>query len=138
MKLSDYRGDFYVFSGKASDVARSIAFAGIALVWVFKIDSDPSPKLPNDLLLPAGLFAIGLSFDLLQYITGSVIWGLFHWHHERKHQNTEDDPIVNHSMWLASPVFILYGVKLISILAGYYFVGAYVVSAWLEGTSVSG
>ena len=38
MKLSDYRETYYEFSGKASDVTRQLAFAGIAIVWIFKIE----------------------------------------------------------------------------------------------------
>jgi hypothetical protein len=36
MKLQDYRNDFYLFSGKASDISRQLAFAAIAIIWIFK------------------------------------------------------------------------------------------------------
>ena len=100
MKLSEYKETFYTFSGKASDVARTAAFAGIALVWVFKIDAKPIPRLPNELLLPTGLFAFGIGLDLMHYVTASIIWGLFHRHHEKQLANPTDDPELEHSPWL--------------------------------------
>lgn len=35
MTLSDYLASYYELSGKASDVSRQLAFAGIAVIWVF-------------------------------------------------------------------------------------------------------
>jgi len=32
MKLSEYKQDFYSFTGKLSDINRQIAFAGIAII----------------------------------------------------------------------------------------------------------
>ncbi|MHC4144256.1 MAG: hypothetical protein ACYSUD_05695 [Planctomycetota bacterium] len=133
MKLSKYKEDFYTFSGKASDNARTAAFAGIALIWVFKIDARPVPKLPNELLVPTGLFALGLALDLLHYITAAVIWGLFHRHHEKKLANPTDDPELSHSPWLARSLYMLFSLKLISVMAGYGFVGKYIIGVWFSG-----
>jgi len=130
MKLSEYKSDFYEFSGKASDVARAAAFAGIALVWVFKIDAKPVPRLPDNLLIPIGLFALGLAFDLLHYITASVIWGAFHWLQERKLSNPTDDPDLSHPDWLSWPVYLFFGLKLICVITGYFLILCFVVTAW--------
>ena len=35
-KIEDYREDFYFFTGKASEVNRQLAIAGIAVIWIFK------------------------------------------------------------------------------------------------------
>ncbi len=135
MKLSGYKEDFYTFSGKASDVARTAAFAGIALVWVFKIDSKPFPKLPEDLLSPTGLFALCLALDLLQYVSATIIWGLFHRHHERKLSNPSDDPELSHSPWLVRPLQLFFTLKLVSVMAGYLFIGKYIIKVWWGGNS---
>jgi hypothetical protein len=130
MRLSEYLEDFYTFSGKASDVARTAAFAGLGLIWVFKIDAKPVPKLPDDLLIPAGLFALGLALDLLHYVTASIIWGLFYLWHERTLANPNDDPELTHPSLLVYPIRLLFGLKLVSIMAGYLFVGKFIVNAW--------
>lgn len=132
MKLSEYKKDFYTFSGKASDVARAAAFAGIALIWVFKIDAKPLPKLPDELLIPTGLFALGLALDLLHYVTGAVTWGLFHRYHEKNLTNSTDDPDISHSPKLTYPMHALFSLKLIIIMAGYVFVGRYIFNAWVQ------
>jgi len=62
-------------SAKASDVARQLAFAGLAVVWAFRrsefYDGQRS-FIPGDLLLPATAFAAGLFFDLMQYSFGAL------------------------------------------------------------------
>lgn len=77
MKLSDYSKTYYEFSGKTSDIARHLAFAGIALVWIFKTGAAPATKIPQELHIPTILLALTLAFDLLQYFAGTAIWGIF-------------------------------------------------------------
>jgi hypothetical protein len=69
MRLSEYEDAYFDQATKASDIARSLAFAGIALIWVFHISTEPvgitepvgqPPRLPNPLLIPSGLFALAL------------------------------------------------------------------------------
>lgn len=133
MKLSEYKAAFYTHSGKASDSARAAAFAGIAIIWVFKIDAKPAPQLPNELLLPTGLFALGLALDLFHYMTATIIWYLFHRYQEKKLPNPADDPELSHSPWLAYPLTVLFGLKLMSVMAGYGFVVRYVIDIWSSG-----
>ena len=45
--LKDYRADFYTFTGKASDITRQLAFAGIALIWIFKTDRTGTFRYPS-------------------------------------------------------------------------------------------
>ena len=70
--------DGYERSGEASDksseINRQLAFAGIAIIWVFKTDSDGRQIVPNELFLPGLLLVASLSFDLLQYVVKSEIW----------------------------------------------------------------
>ena len=76
MKLKDAR-DYYAFaSGKTSDLVRQLAFAGIAVIWIFKSDSPGGViKLPGELLWPLGLIVIGLVADFLQYVAATICWG---------------------------------------------------------------
>ncbi len=90
MKLSEYRETYYEFSDKASAAARQLAFAGIAVIWIFRIEQEAGVGIEPDLLLPLALLALSLAFDLLQYITATFVWGLFQWHQERKLENVLD------------------------------------------------
>jgi hypothetical protein len=57
---------------------RQLGFAGIALVWVFKTDVGGRQTVPPELLPAALLIVIGLTLDLLHYIAGSLVWGIYH------------------------------------------------------------
>ncbi len=132
MKLSEYKSEYYEYSEKASDVARTAAFAGIALVWVFKIDGQPIPKLPKELLLPTALFALAIGCDLFQYITATAIWGCFHRLHERTLCSPLDDPDLHHSPWLPRAIIVFFILKLASVVAGYVTAITFVVQQWLS------
>lgn len=129
MKLSNYKKTYYEFSGKTSDVARTAAFAGIALIWVFKIE-PPAPRLPTDLIFPVGLFAFGLAFDLLQYIIATFIWGIFYGHHESKLTDVNIDPQISHPSWFQIPIMFFFILKLLSIIIGYICVARYILKVW--------
>ncbi len=133
MRLSDYRKDYYEFSGKASDVARTASLAGIALIWVFKVDGASIPCLPSELVLPAGLFALALAMDFLHYVVAAAIWGLFHRYHERRLTDPEEDPETTHPSCLEYPILSLFVLKLISVTAAYVFVMLYVGRIWSTG-----
>jgi hypothetical protein len=77
MKKDDLRKAYEDFSGKASDIVRQLDFAGIALIWIFKVGTTPSPVLETQLLLAALLIFLSLFFDLLQYLLGTGIWFVY-------------------------------------------------------------
>ena len=135
MKLSDYKQAYYEFSGKASDVARNAAFAGIAIVWIFKFESEPIPRIPSQLYLPTALFVISLGLDLLHYISGGLIWGFFHWFQQRKLANpSSEDPDMSHPNHLGYPLLFFFVLKLLTIFLAYIFLGIYVIDMWLNPT----
>ena len=68
MKIQDYRNDFYTFSGRASDLNRQLAFAAIAVIWLFKRDSGGGVlTIPSELVLPGVLVVVSLMLDMLHY-----------------------------------------------------------------------
>ena len=75
MKLKDCRETFYEFSGKLSDNTRKLAFAGIAIVWIFKQGENGSYTIPDALKTAMLMFVVSLSLDLLHYIWQTFIWG---------------------------------------------------------------
>lgn len=133
MKLSEYKQTYYDFSGKASDVARQLAFAGIALVWIFRVEVEGGLTIPRGLFLPAVLLALTLGFDLLQYISGTAVWGIFQWKEERKLEDVKTDPDLDTPTYLKWPHYCFFVLKLVVILAAYYFLIEYVWIAWFKG-----
>ena len=57
MKLKDARASYYEYSAKASDVSRTLSLSGIAIIWVFRVDTTNGPVI-SDGLIAAGLFMI--------------------------------------------------------------------------------
>ncbi len=56
---------------------------GIALIWLFRESSTGSVIVSSEFLPAAILIVIGLGLDLLQYVTGSAVWGAYHRLQER-------------------------------------------------------
>jgi hypothetical protein len=79
MNLQGYRDTFYFFTGKVSDISRQLAFAGIAIIWIFKKDVPGTGlTVPRELLLPGVFIVLALGFDLLQYCIATVIWFFYY------------------------------------------------------------
>ena len=128
MKLSDYRQVYYEFSGKASEIARNLAFAGIALIWVFRV-GETAPRVPEPLLLPAVALVAGLTFDLIHYVWATVAWGTFHRYHEKR--ATERDPELDAPAWINRVTTTFFVAKLLSVSTAYVFILLYAWGQWM-------
>ena len=127
MNLADYRAAYYELSGKASDVARQLAFAGIALIWIFHERGAAPIAIPRALVAPAALFICGLGFDLLQYLCGALIWGAFH-RYQEKRLGPESKKALSAPAWFNWPGLFFFWSKLFLVLGGYALLLAYVLS----------
>jgi hypothetical protein len=76
MKLKDSREYYYYYSGKTSDIVRQLGFAGIGVIWLFKYEGQDH-LLPDELLTVGFLIVLSLALDLLQYVVGTAVWGIF-------------------------------------------------------------
>lgn len=117
VKLSDFRNDYYTFSGKASDIARQLSLAGIALIWIFKLEKASPLAVPTELHLPALLFVAALAIDLLQYVLSTAIWGTFSRYYEW--QGAKDDAELEAPSYFNWPSLACFWGKLVTVLAGY-------------------
>ncbi len=124
MKLSELLKSKFNFTTKTSDNNRKLAFAGIAIIWIFKKENN---TLSADLIIPFILFAISLLLDILQYYSHSIVLHYFYHKREKKFiKSVELDPEVtlpdnvnwfNYSMfYLKIPFTILSYILLINYL----------------------
>lgn len=132
MKLSEYRKDYYQLSATASDVARQLAFAGIALIWIFKTgEINKDLTIPGPLIYAAFYFALALAADLSHYIIAAAIWGIFHRIKEKELMkqglNTETADFT-HSSKLNWPTNLLFWSKVLLVIIGYGVLGFYIWS----------
>ena len=101
-------------SDKSSEINRQLAFAGIAIIWIFKTDSGGRQIVPDELFLPGLLLVIGLSLDLLHYVVKSEIW-------YRVTRSKEKAGITEFTVpeWVNYPGDILYWVKITATIVAY-------------------
>lgn len=118
MKLNEYKITYEDFSGKASDVVRQLSFAGIAVIWIFKVQSNGSLKIPDSLLTPLMLFCISLALDLLQYFLGYLIWYAYFKYNEIK--GASEDQEIKHHEILPVPLHFCMFAKIICTIIAYY------------------
>jgi hypothetical protein len=77
MKIKEAREEHAFYSGKLSDILRQLGLAGLAIIWVFRIESPRGNSIPRG-LIPAGWFLLlGLTADLLHYAAGTIFWDRF-------------------------------------------------------------
>jgi hypothetical protein len=139
MLLSEYRETYHTFSGKASDAARSAAFAGIAIAWLFRNETPGSaPRLPQELLLPTILLAAAIAADLLHYVIAAVVWGSFHRQEEKKLKDVNEDPDLSHPLWRYNVVASMYWIKLLLVIGGYAFLCIFLTNLWMNEPAKSG
>lgn len=119
MKIKAVRALVDTFTGKASELSRQLAFAGIAVIWIFKNSGDTA-IIPNDFLLPLFFLVLTLALDFLQYIFGSIEWMIFSHLQEKKHDCTNEEKEVDSSPgWINLPHTICFVLKLVTITIGY-------------------
>jgi hypothetical protein len=117
--VEGYWQDFYEFSGKASDITRQLAFAAIAVIWLFKTDAPTGNiTIPPDLIWPGILIVAALAADLLQYVAGSLIWGLYARYLEREHIAG----VERHSKWLVRPIWLFFVIKIVLVIWAYFLI----------------
>lgn len=115
MNLERAREAYDYYTGKLSDVARQLSFAGIAVIWILRVGKDSGGiSFSKELFMPLGIFVFSLSFDLLHYVYSSIAWGIFHRIMELKERNE----FSAHS-WINWPSLIMFWLKVIFCSAGH-------------------
>lgn len=113
MKLEDCRESYYYHSGKASDICRNLGFAGLALIWAFRVTGAKGTIIPDNLRWAGALLIGGLVLDFLQYILGTVIWGTYHRFKEKR--NTAENKEFLAPQWINYPANACFALKQVAI-----------------------
>lgn len=135
--IDDYKKDYEYFTGKASEINRSLALGGIAIIWIFKTTSGSVTSIPDILILPLIWLVVALGLDLLQYIVGGIIWWIYYKFKEyqiKKEIISADDDIKAHYI-LPGIIHLIYWSKLTSTIIAYYFLFAFLYAKFIEPAS---
>lgn len=128
MTLKEWREAAHKFTEKLSDFNRQLAFAGIAIIWIFKIQMASRFMLPNDLLLPLLFIIIALGLDLLHYLYCSIAWTCFHRRKEQKIKQgiLQRDADIKAPKWISNIAYGLFFGKVVSNIIGFIFLFIYI------------
>lgn len=129
MKLKAAREAYYLYSGKTSDISRQLSFAGLAIIWLFTKSEGSEFVIPDELLLPMFFLVLSLTCDFLQYISATLVWGIFQRYHERKFERQGITDIsekeITASEFQNWPALGFFSLKVLFLLTGYIFLLIY-------------
>lgn len=132
MKLPDARETYYYNSQKVSDITRQLAFAALALIWLFRPDGVGQYAVPPILTCAGVAIVACLVLDFLQYVLSTLIWGIYQRVLELRFQKqTEQD--IDEVEFLIPPRInlaadILFWLKIVPLLVAYFQIGKYLLS----------
>ncbi|MBC7000388.1 hypothetical protein [Cytophaga sp. FL35] len=120
--IDDYKDDYLYYTGKTSELNRNLAFAGVAIIWIFKTTSESGFVIPKELISPLIWLVISLSLDLFQYLCGGLIWLIFYRYYENMINNKKRKPnkdLKAHPI-LPGVLHFFYWSKIVANLIAYY------------------
>jgi hypothetical protein len=123
--ISELWDRYYTNSARASDIARQLSFAGIALIWVVR----PIPPkegglgIPRSLVLAVILIVVALACDFLQYFVATTIWHVFAHRKERTCGSLEQK--IECPRQLTWPQEVFFHLKVLAVLAAYALLAVY-------------
>jgi hypothetical protein len=126
MNLDSVEENYRFHTGKASDVGRQLALAGIAIVWIFSgggVSTGAQLQISPDLLRVGLLLVIALAVDLTQYLYGSVAWGAFRRLMETRAAKNGVAESFDAPAWINYPTLGCFWTKVSLIAAAYALLG---------------
>lgn len=126
MRLSDYKNAYEDFSGKLSDICRSLSFMGFGVVWILVggIENLRPDKIPFSLKMVLAGLVLTLILDILHYAYQSIAWYRYfrkiekYIDRELKKGNQPEDKY-NAPVWIANIAWVIYGLKVTLMSASY-------------------
>ena len=126
MKLAECKEAYYLFSGKLSDNCRKLAFAGIAVVWIFKKEDGGNYVLPATMAWATCFIIVSLALDPLQYAYQALAWGCYHRRQELKDHDPQREFLAPRTInWF--PVIAI-GAKAACVATAYVFIFIFMFS----------
>ena len=116
-KLADIDAAKNDATGRASDVARQSAFAGIATIWL--LSKEDVGAIQGIFIWALLALALALFVDFMQYVYCSWTWKKFY--NEQYEKHNSDDALVDIPESLTANVYRFFWAKIIILCGGYVF-----------------
>lgn len=109
----------YQSSTQVSNIIRQLIFAGIAIVWLFRVkDKNNNIVLDIRLIWSLLLFSSAIFIELMHYLIGTVTQKIF----TNNEMLDKTFPI-----WIVRLTWILWLMKIILTIVAYVLIGLYIV-----------
>ena len=119
MTLDDLWSDVRELTAKLSDVTRQAAYAGLAVIWIFKTGDAATYHLDRSLIWTGVLLALALAFDLAQYACNAAL----RWFNARQEEKIRGVDYKGKDITLPKRVnrlpYALFALKVALVAAGY-------------------
>ena len=119
MTLDDLWSDVRELTGKLSDVARQAAYAGLAVIWIFKTGDVTKYHLDRSLIWAGALLVLALACDLAQY-AGNIA---LRWRNARHEEKVRGVDYKGKDITLPKTInripYALFALKVALVAAGY-------------------
>ncbi|MDQ1022502.1 membrane protein implicated in regulation of membrane protease activity [Streptomyces umbrinus] len=137
MKLKDAWAIRDSACGTASSVARQLALAGVAVVWLLGGGLQATGVRLNNLLLAAGLALVVMLFlDLTQYLITTGVWAPWArrmekeaqgWKKEddsawKKEKVVDEEEVGGAADWFNRPTWVVFVAKMVILVVAYFFI----------------
>lgn len=129
--LKEWRDEAIQTSTKLSDINRSFAFAGIAIIWIFRNADQNGLIIPESLILPLVLIVVSFVLDYFQYL-----WKLVNSYHlyyskerlfDQGKLSNEDISDVKIKNFYRTVTWVFFVGKLLSLICGYVLIFCYLI-----------
>lgn len=120
MKLKEYKSTYEYFSGKLSDICRSLSFMGFGVVWILigGIDNLKPDKIPFTLKFVLGGLVLSLMMDVLHYFYQTIAW-YFYFRHLEKKDGSDSDERYTAPIWITNIAWSIFWLKIVLMSASY-------------------
>jgi hypothetical protein len=119
MTIDDLWSDVRELTGKLSDIARQAAYAGLAVIWIFKTGEAAKYHLDRSLIWAGALLVLALAFDLAQYAANIAL----RWRHARHEEKSRGVDYKGKDITLPKSLnqvpYALFALKVALVAAGY-------------------
>jgi hypothetical protein len=122
VKSSDLWTSYREYTEQLTGFSRQLAFAAVALGWIFKGEDF---SLPPNVKIALGFVTVFFLADVLQYFLSAHLLRAWirkeekrHW---REHKTVEGD--FDKPWWLDQPAFVLFNLKICALLGAFTLLG---------------
>jgi len=131
MTLDDLWSDVRELTGKLSDITRQAAYAGLAVIWIFKTGDAGQYHVARSLVWAGALLALVLALDLAQYVASVAL----RWRNARREEEARGIDYRGKDLTLPQTLnripYALFALKVALVAAGYVILLIYLVRVLL-------